>query len=66
MPATGTPEPGGGRWYPTLRLLRRLFERKRVVAMDVVELAPIPGQPASDFVAAKLVMKCLGYRWLGT
>ena len=65
VPATGTPEPGGGRWYPTLRLLRRLFERKRVVAMDVVELAPIPGQPASDFVAAKLVMKCLGYRWLG-
>ena len=62
VPATGTPEPGGGLWYPTLRLLRRLFERKRVVAMDIVELAPIPGQPASDFLAAKLTYKCLGYR----
>lgn len=61
VPATGTPEPGGGTWYPTLRLLRKLFETKRVVAMDVVELAPIGGQPASDFLAAKLVYKCLGY-----
>jgi len=62
VPATGTPEPGGGTWYPTLRLLRRLFESKEVVAMDLVELAPIGGQPASDFLAAKLVYKCLGYR----
>lgn len=61
VPATGTPEPGGGTWYPTLELLRALFRRKTVVAMDVVELAPIGGQPASDFVAAKLVYKCLGY-----
>jgi agmatinase len=61
VPATGTPEPGGGAWYPTLALLRALFRRKQVVAMDVVELAPIAGQPASDFLAAKLVYKCLGY-----
>jgi agmatinase len=61
VPATGTPEPGGGAWHPTLRLLDHLFERKRVVAMDLVELAPIGGQPASDFVAAKLIYKCLGY-----
>lgn len=61
VPATGTPEPGGGLWYPTLDLLRELFRRKRVLAMDVVELAPKPGWPASDFVAAKLVYKCLGY-----
>lgn len=64
VPATGTPEPGGGTWYPTLRLLRRLFETKKVVAMDVVELAPIEGAPSSDFVAAKLVFKCLAYRML--
>ena len=63
LPATGTPEPGGGTWWPTLRLLERLFQQKRVVAMDVVELAPIPGQPASDFLAARLVYKCLGFWW---
>lgn len=61
VPATGTPEPGGGLWYPTLRLLRHLFRSKTVVAMDVVELAPIGGQPASDFLTAKLIYKCLGY-----
>jgi agmatinase len=61
VPATGTPEPGGGTWHPTLRLLRRLFERKNVVAMDVVELAPLGGQPTSDFVAAKLAYKMIGY-----
>jgi agmatinase len=61
VPATGTPEPGGGLWYPTMRLLRRLFQEKEVVAMDVVELAPIGGQAASDFLTAKLIYKCLGY-----
>jgi agmatinase len=63
VPATGTPEPGGGHWYPTLRLLRHLFQTKTVVAMDCIELAPVGGHPASDFLAAKLIYKCLGYLW---
>lgn len=61
IPATGTPEPGGGLWYPTMRLLRRLFREKQVVAMDVVELAPVGNLPASDFLTSKLIYKCLGY-----
>jgi agmatinase len=61
VPATGTPEPGGGLWYPTLSLLRHLFATKTVVAMDLIELAPLGHQPASDFLAAKLIYKCLGY-----
>lgn len=61
LPATGTPVPGGGLWWPTLALLRRLFQRKQVVAMDVVELAPAPGLHACDFLAAQLIYKCLGY-----
>ncbi len=60
VPATGTPEPGGGTWYPTVALLKELFRAKTVVAMDVVELAPVANQPTSDFVAAKLIYKCLG------
>jgi agmatinase len=63
MPSTGTPEPGGGDWYQTLRFLRRVFEERRVVACDVVELAPLPGMPAPDFLAAKLVYKLIGYRF---
>jgi agmatinase len=60
VPSTGTPEPGGGTWYPTMRLLERLFRARRVVAADVVELAPIPGIVAPDFLAAKLVYKLIG------
>jgi agmatinase len=61
MPATGTPEPGGGTWYPTMALLEAVFRHKRVVGCDVVELAPIPGFVAPDFMAAKLVYKLVAF-----
>lgn len=61
MPATGTPEPGGGQWYPALRLLRRVFNERRVVGVDVVELAPAPGNAAPDVLVAKLIYKMIGY-----
>jgi agmatinase len=63
VPSTGTPEPGGLTWYPVLRLLRRVFAEKRVHAVDVVELAPIPGLVAPDFLVAKLIYKMIGYRF---
>lgn len=62
MPATGTPEPGGPAWYPTLKLLRRVFAERSVVGVDVVELAPLAGNAAPDFVVAKLIYKMVGYR----
>ncbi len=65
MPATGTPEPGGGEWYPALRLLRRVFNERRVVGADVVELAPAPGNAAPDFLVAKLIYKMIGYHGEG-
>jgi agmatinase len=60
MPATGTPEPGGGAWWPTLDLIEELFRRTRVVAADVVELAPVPGLHHADFTAASLVFWLIG------
>lgn len=65
LPATGTPVPGGGFWYPTLALLRELFAIKDVVSMDVVEVRPTPGLHATEFIAANLVYKCLGYSAFG-
>ncbi len=62
MPATGTPEPGGLDWYAVTALLRRTFEMHQVIGCDVVELAPIPGLVAPDFLAAKLIYKMIGYR----
>ncbi|MBD3161897.1 MAG: agmatinase [Candidatus Eisenbacteria bacterium] len=61
MPATGTPEPGGLRWDELLWFVRSLTRGRRVVGFDLVELAPIPGLHAPDFLAAKLVNKVLGY-----
>lgn len=62
VPATGTPEPGGLQWYPVLKLLRRVFQERTVHAADIVELAPIPGLHAPDFLVAKLAYKMVGYR----
>ena len=55
MPAVGTPEPGGFLWQETLDFLRLVFAQKKVVGFDVVELSPIPGLHAPDFLAARLV-----------
>jgi agmatinase len=63
MPATGTPEPGGLSWYETLKLLRRVVERRTVVGCDVVELSPMPGYVAPNFLCAKLIYKILSYRF---
>ncbi len=60
IPATGTPEPGGGDWWDAQALLRAVFARRNVVGADVVELAPRPGSEASAFTAAKLVYKMIG------
>jgi agmatinase len=63
VPSTGTPEPGGGDWYRTLRFLKRVFAEKNVIACDIVELAPTPGLHAPDFLVAKLAYKLIGYRF---
>jgi agmatinase len=42
-----------------------VFERRRVVAADVVELCPIPGLASPNFVAARLVYKLLTYKFSG-
>lgn len=63
MPGVGTPEPGGLGWWETLELLRALFTQRQVVGCDVVELAPIAGENVSEFAAAKLVYKLIGYKF---
>jgi agmatinase len=60
-PAVGTPEPGGIRWKQAISLLRKVCKERKVVGFDVVELAPIPVQNVSDFLAARLVYKMICY-----
>jgi len=60
-PGTGTPEPGGLDWYQVTGLLRRVAEKRTVVAADVVEVLPIPGQVVTEFLAARLAYKVMSY-----
>jgi agmatinase len=61
MPATGTPEPGGLYWRDVLQLLRLVSLKCHIRGFDVVELAPLPGIVAPDFMAAKLIYRLIGY-----
>lgn len=61
IPSTGTPEPGGLGWYELLDLLKNVTRSKKVVGFDIVELCPMAGNVAPDFLAAKLLYRLLGY-----
>lgn len=56
MPSVGTPEPGGLLWHDFLAILDTIARHAAAVpVLDVVELAPIAGLHAPDFLAAKLI-----------
>jgi len=61
MPSTGTPEPGGLLWRDVLNLLKEVSRSCAIRGFDVVELAPLPGVVAPDFMAAKLIYRLMGY-----
>jgi agmatinase len=61
MPAVGTPEPGGLSYDEVLEVLRQVTRSRHIVGADVVELAPIGGMHAPDFLAARLTYKLIGY-----
>ena len=60
MPSTGTPEPGGLDWHTVIRFLRLVAGKRNIVGADIVELSPIKGLNAPDFLTAKLVYKIVG------
>lgn len=61
MLATGTPEPGGLYWKDILHLLKLVSASCNIRGFDVVELVPLPGVVAPDFMAAKLIYRTMGY-----
>lgn len=60
-PGTGTPEPGGLRYREVLAVLREVACHKRIVGFDVVEVRPLAGSTVTEFLAARLVYKMIGY-----
>ena len=61
MPGVGTPEPGGLDWYELTIFLRAVFTQHQVIGCDVMELAPTSDSVVSQFTAAKLIYKLIGY-----
>ncbi|MFQ5772497.1 MAG: agmatinase [bacterium] len=61
VPSVGTPEPGGFQWIESIKFLRKIARARQIVGFDVVELSPKPGFIASEFFAAKLIYKLIGY-----
>lgn len=62
IPGVGTPEPGGLTWFGLLNMLQRLFNDYEVIGSDIMELAPIVDSVVSQFTAAKLLYKLVGYQ----
>ena len=48
-------------YYQVLAVMAALAQRGPIIGLDLVELAPIPGQRLSEFTAARLLYKALGY-----
>ena len=65
MPATGTPEPGGLSFGQVSDWLAAVCSRHQVLGLDMVELAPLAGQTAWDFTAARLLYRALGLVFRG-
>lgn len=61
VPRTGTPQPGGFLWHEALDLFRAVCREKKIVGVDVVEVSPQKGTVISEFAAAKLVYRLMGY-----
>ncbi|MGF1540179.1 MAG: agmatinase [Pleurocapsa sp.] len=61
MPGVGTPEPGGLNWYELTDFFKTVFARHQVIGCDIMELAPQADSVVSEFTAAKLVYKLIGY-----
>ncbi|MGJ8635396.1 MAG: agmatinase [Phycisphaerales bacterium] len=59
IPSTGTPEPGGLDWRMVDTLIQKVTKKSHIVGFDVVELCPNPKHHASDFIAAKLVLRMI-------
>ncbi|MFN4985255.1 MAG: agmatinase [Ignavibacteria bacterium] len=60
MPSTGTPEPDGLMYSETIDVIRQVVASgRRIIGLDVVELAPVKHVTHPDLTAARLIYKIL-------
>lgn len=61
MPSTMTPQPGGLSWGDVVGCLRKVGQKRRIVAADINGLSPSKAARFADVTAAKLAAKVLAY-----
>ncbi|MDR0734151.1 MAG: agmatinase [Elusimicrobiota bacterium] len=61
VPGTGTPQPDGFMWHEALAIFKAVVAAKRIVAVDLVETAPMKGNNITEFNMAKLMYRLMGY-----
>lgn len=60
MPSTGTPEPDGLFYSETIDVIRQIIASgRRIIGLDVVELAPVKDVSHPDLTTARLIYKIL-------
>ncbi len=65
MPSTGTPEPGGLLYDEVVQIVRNVVQSgRRIIGLDVVELAPAKGVYHPDLTTARLMYKILNLAFL--
>lgn len=61
MPSTAAPQPGGLGWDDLVGCLRKVGQKRRIVAADITGLTPSKTARFADVTAAKLAIKLLAY-----
>jgi len=61
MPGTGTPEPNGLGYREVLDVIRDVAKARTIVGADVNEVRPLPGHAQTEFAAARLTYRIMGY-----
>jgi agmatinase len=64
--ATGTPEPNGFFYYETIEIFRKIKQSgRKIIGLDVTELAPIEDAHHCDLTIARLIYKILNIEICG-
>ncbi|MCL2102580.1 MAG: agmatinase [Syntrophorhabdaceae bacterium] len=62
MPSVVTAEPGGLNWFDVTDILRDVIQSDaNLVGFDIMELSPIAGMVAPDYLAARLCYRIMGW-----
>jgi agmatinase len=60
-PGVSTPEPGGLDYFNIEEIIQNICQSCHIVGCDLVEVTPIPGNNITEFLAAKILYKILGF-----